>query len=75
MMGGRTPTLVQSRGVYTDIGVGNGHGHVRALTADGDAYCWGLNSNGVLGNGKSYGSGSAWEDFSPIAVRVAPSRD
>jgi alpha-tubulin suppressor-like RCC1 family protein len=43
----RDPIAVQGERVYESVSVGSGHSC--ALTTDGEAYCWGSNSNGQLG--------------------------
>lgn len=46
------------------IGIGGGYDHACAVTSDSEAYCWGANGSGQLGNG------STTDSFAP--VRVAP---
>ena len=49
------PTLVNGNKTFTDIT--GGDFHTCALQANGEAFCWGLNSQGQSGNGVSGGVG------------------
>jgi len=70
-----TPVAVSMSGVLSgksikQVSVGRGSTtaagtHVCAVTTDGGAYCWGLNSSGELGNG------STTDATSPVAVSTS----
>ena len=47
-----TPTLVHAAGV-SFVGISSGAYHSCAVTSVGDAYCWGSNGDGALGDGSS----------------------
>lgn len=57
------PILVAGGGRYKSISATVWGGHVCAVTEAGDAYCWGSNWGGALGNGSHIGS-------SPLPVAV-----
>ena len=45
------PSVVQSLGPLTCVGVAGGMGHTVVCTDQGDVYAWGLNGDGQLGDG------------------------
>ncbi len=47
----RTPVLVSGGLSFASLNVDGGHGHSCGLTTGGDAYCWGSNRDGQLGDG------------------------
>jgi hypothetical protein len=70
--GGQAPCNPLPRpvsGGYTFTSISAGNQHTCALTTDQQAYCWGLNSNGQLGDG---GTAAA---AAPVPVRaISPAR-
>ncbi len=60
--GSGTPLLVS--GALDLVAVSTGTAHACAVTTDGDAYCWGLNLAGQLGDGTNFNSATP--------VRVTP---
>lgn len=58
-----TPLKVDAPSGVTFRQLAAGSAHVCALATNGDAYCWGLNSQGALGSGTTGNS--------PIPIRVA----
>ncbi len=66
---GQDPATVTSTSVPTKlstslsfIGIGVGYDHACAVTSDAEAYCWGANGTGQLGNG------STTDSFTPVPV-------
>jgi alpha-tubulin suppressor-like RCC1 family protein len=66
--GSAVPVPVSGGLVFTSLAAGGSHSC--ATTADGAAYCWGLNSNGQLGDG-SPASQAPMSDIRWAPVRVA----
>lgn len=58
-----TPVAVPGGLTFVTLAAGEG-GHTCGLTSAGDAYCWGNDNWGQLGQGSSFGGGSA----TPVAV-------
>jgi alpha-tubulin suppressor-like RCC1 family protein/uncharacterized protein YjdB len=58
-----TPVAVAGGLAFADVSAGAGQSC--GVTTGGDAYCWGSNSNGQLGNGTTYST-------SPVAVSGGP---
>lgn len=66
--GSAVPVAVSGGLVFTSLAAGGSH--TCAITAGGDAYCWGLNSNGQLGDG-SPASSAPMNDIRWTPTRVA----
>ncbi|HEX6041927.1 hypothetical protein [Longimicrobium sp.] len=58
-----TPTAVLQRGGLTFSSIVAGQQHTCGLDGAGQAYCWGYDGDGALGNGSTFGG------YAPVAVQ------
>ena len=67
-------TPVGVAGGHEFVAIGMGDGHSCALTADGHAYCWGINAEGQLGTGSTSGPENCDNSGSVLACSTVPVR-
>lgn len=66
-LGGASPQPLEVSGRIAFVTIAAGSGTSCGLTADGAAYCWGINDNGMLGDGQQPRLGSETDHPVPVA--------
>lgn len=66
-----SPTAVRQPAGVTFAAVSAGWGHSCALTGAGQAYCWGYDGDGALGNGSTFGGRIPQVVQQPVGVTFA----